>query len=104
MKWRAGSGWSKTLNSAVGTSAWRMSSLAKTLLASSWAAARVGPKIAQPFLLKVVDDAPAQRVLGADDGQADLLFLGEADEPVELAGLDRHIDAVAAVPALPGAQ
>ena len=35
-----------------------------------------------------------QRLLRADHGQADLLLFGEADEAVEVVGLERHVDAV----------
>src|SRR5205807_1645639 len=49
---------------------------------------------AQPLLLEGVDDAGGQGVLRADHGQADLIFLGEADELVELVSVDRDVLAV----------
>jgi hypothetical protein len=44
--------------------------------------------------LEHIDDAAAERILGADDGQADVLLLGEAEQIIEIVDIDRHIDAV----------
>ena len=58
----------------------------------------------QALALEDVDDPLDQRLLGADDRQADALPLGELDQPAEVARLDRTFWASSAVPALPGAQ
>ena len=52
------------------------------------------PEDAQPRLVEDVDDALRQRVFRADDGQADLLLLGEADQGVEVVDVDGDVDAV----------
>ena len=62
--------------------------LAKPLLDSSMAAARVGPKTRRPRSLERVDDAQRKRQLGADDGEAGLLGFGEADHGVEVFEID----------------
>ena len=63
------------------------------------------PEDAQPLRLEDIDDAGRERILGADDGQANVLFLGEAQQVVEIVDIDGDIDAVlSAVPALPGAE
>ena len=49
---------------------------------------------AQPGLLEGVDDALRQRLFRADDGQADLFLLGEADQGVEVVDVDGDVDAV----------
>ena len=54
----------------------------------------------EPFLLKGVNDPVNERFLRADDGQADLLLLGEADELVELVDVDRDVDAVGRGPGI----
>ena len=72
---RAGSGWSKIWNSAVGTSAWRISSLAKTLLPSIRAASLDGPKTLSPLAAQEIGQSGRQRVFRANHDQADL-FLG----------------------------
>ena len=69
--------------------------MAKTLLPSICAADLRRAEDAQTGRLESIDDARRQRILRADDGEADLLLLGEADELVEIVRLDRHIDAVA---------
>ena len=51
-------------------------------------AACVGPKTRKPGFLESIDDAAGQRLLGADDGQTDRFLLGEADEAVEVVGVE----------------
>ena len=66
----------------------------KTLLASSSAAALLGPKTRSPACLEGVDDAGRQGGLRPDDGQADLVLLGELDQGREIVGRDGHVFAV----------
>ncbi len=49
---------------------------------------------AQTGLLESVHDAQRQRLLGADNRQADVLLLGEAQQGVDVVGLDGDVDAV----------
>ena len=81
---RAGSGWSKTRNSAVGTSACRISFLAKTLLASSWAAALVGPKMRRPAFWKASTMPSASGSSGPTTVRPMFSFLAKRIELVEV--------------------
>ena len=63
--------------------------LAKPLLVSSIAAARVGPKTRRPRSLKRVHNAQRKRQLRAHDGQIGLLRLGQADHGAEVLEIDR---------------
>ncbi len=49
------------------------------------------PEDPQALALKDVDDPLGQRLLGADDRQADPLALGELEQAPEIARLDRHV-------------
>jgi hypothetical protein len=54
------------------------------------AAARVGPKTRRPRSCERVDNAQGERQLGAHDGEAGLLGLGQADHGVEVLQVDRN--------------
>ena len=71
-------------NRPMGTSAWRSRSLQKTLLPSNSAALRRGPNTRKLGLLEGIDDSGGQRRLRADDGQADVVLLGEFDQAREI--------------------
>ena len=58
----------------------------------------------QALALEGVDDPVGQRLLGADDRQADPLALGELDQAAEVARLDRDVLGVERRPRVPGAQ
>src|SRR5439155_7020405 len=45
---------------------------------------------AEPGGGEAVDEAEGQRQLGADDGEIDVAFLREAQEPLHIVGGDRH--------------
>src|SRR5262249_19882494 len=49
----------------------------------------------QLVLVEMIDDALDERLLGADDGQADALLLDEGDEPVEVVDVQGDVAAVA---------
>ena len=82
-----------------------MKPFANTLLHSSCAAARGGPKHAPPGGAEAIDDAAIERQLGSDDGEIDRGALGEREQRL---GIERHRSAAslatAAMPRLPGAQ
>ena len=83
-----------------------MNSFANTLLHSSCAAARVGPKMRRPRRRKQIDDAAIERQLGTDDREIDAFAFGERTrarrDRAESTATMRAIDA--RCPALPGAQ
>ena len=81
-------GVSHTRYRAVGIP-WRaMKAFAKTLLHSSCAAARDGPKISRPRGREEIDDAAIERQLGTDDGEVDALALGKREHGFDIGGVD----------------
>ena len=54
----------------------------------------LGPNIRKPVPLECVDYAVHQRLLRADDGEADSFFLGEANQLVEFVDADGYVRAV----------
>ena len=65
-----------------------MNAFANVLLHSSSAAARVGPRIGNPSAREVIDDAPAQREFGPDDGQADAIRARQGGRRVRVGRID----------------
>ena len=72
-------------------SAARSRSLQKTLLASSSAAARLGPKIRRPSAWKASTIPAAKGASGPTTVRPTLVVAGEADQGRKIVGLDRHI-------------
>ena len=74
----------------------RDAGLAHQLLGEDLAPLQLGGVLAraedpQALALEGVDDAVGQRLLGADDRQADPLALGELDQAAEVVRLDRDV-------------
>ncbi len=67
-----------------------MNCLANALLDSSRAASRVGPKIRYPRSLERIHHAQRERQLGAHNGQAGLLFLGQPHHGVYVFQIHRN--------------
>ena len=63
-----------------------------------------GTEDAQALALEDVDDPLDERLLRADDRQADPLALGELDQAPGIPRLDRHVMHVQGGPRIPGAQ
>ena len=78
----------------MGTSAWRSRSLQKTLLASSSAAARRGPKTRSPASSKASTMPAASGASGPTTRQPHVVLLGEADQGGEVGRLDVDVLAV----------
>src|SRR5262249_52896130 len=53
-----------------------------------------GPEDAQPFLLKMIDDAQGERLLRANDCETDPFLARKARQPIEVVLFDIDIDAV----------
>ena len=68
--------------------------LAEDLAAFQFGGGAARAEDAQPGLLEGVDDAGGQRGLGPDDGQPDVVLLGELDQGGEVGRLDGDVFAV----------